>query len=114
MEAVDRSPDEADKIAYGTIYQHLKTSFTKHSAAHGVYLLGSGAWQVKDIPRGGKRFKSAGDTSGRRAGLASAEKIANQKSNQWSEQTVGRIAMTPVGVYRLLAFSKFFPDCPSV
>ena len=36
--AVRRSPSE-----------HLKASFTKHPSAQGIYLLGSGAWGVKDI-----------------------------------------------------------------
>lgn len=49
MEGMDTSPDEADAISTETIYQHLKSSFNKHPAAQGIYLLGSGAWQVKDI-----------------------------------------------------------------
>jgi len=49
MEGMDTTPYEADKISPETIYQHLKTSFTKHASAQGIYLLGSGAWQVKDI-----------------------------------------------------------------
>lgn len=49
MEGMDTSPGEADKISSDTIYQHLKTSFHKYPTAQGVYLLGSGAWQVKDI-----------------------------------------------------------------
>jgi maleate cis-trans isomerase len=49
MEGMNTSPDEADAISTETIYQHLKSSFNKHPAAQGVYLLGSGAWQVKDI-----------------------------------------------------------------
>ena len=49
MEGMDTSPDEADKISVEAIYQHLKASFNKHPAAQGIYLLGSGAWQVKDI-----------------------------------------------------------------
>lgn len=49
MEGMDTSPYEADKISTDTIYQHLKSSFHKHPTAEGVYLLGSGAWQVKDI-----------------------------------------------------------------
>ena len=31
------------------IYRHLKRSYAKHASAQGIYLLGSGAWQVKDI-----------------------------------------------------------------
>ena len=49
MEGMDTSPGEADKISSDTIYQHLKASFTKHPSAQGIYLLGSGAWGVKDI-----------------------------------------------------------------
>ena len=49
MEGMDTSPDEADKISAETIYQHLKQAYTKHAAAQGIYLLGSGCWQVKDI-----------------------------------------------------------------
>ena len=49
MEGMDTSPDEADKVSTETIYQHLKQSYAKHPAAQGIYLLGSGAWQVKDI-----------------------------------------------------------------
>ena len=49
MEGMDTSPDEADKISTETIYQHLKSSFNKHPTAQGIYLLGSGAWGVKDI-----------------------------------------------------------------
>jgi maleate cis-trans isomerase len=49
MEGMDTSPGEADKISTETIYQHLKASFNKHPGAQGIYLLGSGAWQVKDI-----------------------------------------------------------------
>jgi maleate cis-trans isomerase len=49
MEGMDTTPDEADKISSDTIYQHLKTSFNKHPSAQGIYLLGSGAWQVRDI-----------------------------------------------------------------
>jgi len=49
MEGMDTSPGEADKISTDTIYQHLKSSFNKHPMAQGIYLLGSGAWQVKDI-----------------------------------------------------------------
>ncbi len=49
MEGMDTSPDEADKISTETIYRHLKASFVKHSTAQGIYLLGSGAWQVKDV-----------------------------------------------------------------
>ena len=49
MEGMDTTPYEADKISTETIYQHLKWSFTKHPWAQGIYLLGSGAWQVKDI-----------------------------------------------------------------
>jgi len=49
MEGMDTSPDEADKISAETIYHHLKSSFNKHPAAQGIYLLGSGAWQVKDV-----------------------------------------------------------------
>jgi hypothetical protein len=43
------TPDEADKISTETIYQHLKASFNKLPTAQGIYLLGSGAWGVKDI-----------------------------------------------------------------
>src|SRR4249919_662034 len=46
---MDTSPDEAGKISAETIYQHLKASFNKHPTAQGIYLLGSGAWGVKDI-----------------------------------------------------------------
>jgi len=49
MEGMDTSPDEADKISSETIYQHLKNSFNKHPSAQGIYLLGSGAWGIKDI-----------------------------------------------------------------
>jgi maleate cis-trans isomerase len=49
MEGMDTSPDEADKISSETIYQHLKASFNKFPTAQGIYLLGSGAWGVKDI-----------------------------------------------------------------
>ncbi len=49
MEGMDTSPDEADKISTETIYQHLKRSYVKNPSAQGIYLLGSGAWQVKDI-----------------------------------------------------------------
>ncbi|HEU4640364.1 MAG TPA: hypothetical protein VFS84_16035, partial [Candidatus Binatia bacterium] len=49
MEGMDTSPDEADKISTETIYQHLKASFNKFPTAQGIYLLGSGAWGVKDI-----------------------------------------------------------------
>jgi maleate cis-trans isomerase len=49
MEGMDTSPGEADGISSETIYQHLKASFNKHPAAQGIYLLGSGAWQVKDV-----------------------------------------------------------------
>jgi maleate cis-trans isomerase len=49
MEGMDTSPGEADKISTDTIYQHLKSSFNKHPTAQAIYLLGSGAWQVKDI-----------------------------------------------------------------
>ena len=49
MEGMDTSPDEADKISTETIYQHLKASFNKFPTARGIYLLGSGAWGVKDI-----------------------------------------------------------------
>jgi maleate isomerase len=49
MEGMDTSPDEADEVSTETIYQHLKQSYAKYSAAQGIYLLGSGAWQVKDI-----------------------------------------------------------------
>jgi maleate isomerase len=49
MEGMDTTPYDADKISTDTIYQHLKSSFNKHPTAQGIYLLGSGAWQVKDI-----------------------------------------------------------------
>lgn len=49
MEGMDTSPDEAAGISAETIYRHLKSSFAKHPAAQAIYLLGSGAWQVKDI-----------------------------------------------------------------
>jgi maleate cis-trans isomerase len=49
MEGMNTTPYEADKISTDTIYQHLKTSFNKFPNAQGIYLLGSGAWQVKDI-----------------------------------------------------------------
>jgi maleate cis-trans isomerase len=49
MEGMDTSPGEADKISSDTIYQHLKASFKKFPSAQGIYLLGSGAWQVKEI-----------------------------------------------------------------
>jgi maleate cis-trans isomerase len=49
MEGMDTSPDEADGISAETIYRHLKSSFNKHPSAQGIYLLGSGAWQVKDV-----------------------------------------------------------------
>jgi len=49
MEGMDTSPDEADKVSGEMIYQHLKQSYAKHPSAQGIYLLGSGAWQVKDI-----------------------------------------------------------------
>ena len=49
MEGMDTSPGEADKIAAETIYQHLKSSFNRHPSAQGIYLLGSGAWQIKDV-----------------------------------------------------------------
>ena len=49
MEGMDTSPGEADKISTDTIYRHLKSSFNKFPNAQGIYLLGSGAWQVKDI-----------------------------------------------------------------
>jgi len=49
MEGMDTSPDEADRISTETIYQHLKRSYAKHASAQGIYLLGSGAWLVKDI-----------------------------------------------------------------
>ncbi|HET9884230.1 MAG TPA: hypothetical protein VFS81_20930 [Candidatus Binatia bacterium] len=45
---MDRSPDEADKISTEKMYQHLKASFKKFPTAQGIYLLGSGAWGVKD------------------------------------------------------------------
>ena len=49
MEGMDTSPDEADGLATETIYRHLKASLHKHPSADGVYLLGSGAWGIKDI-----------------------------------------------------------------
>jgi maleate cis-trans isomerase len=49
MEGMNTTPYEADKISTDTIYEHLKSSFNKHPTAQGIYLLGSGAWQVKDI-----------------------------------------------------------------
>ena len=49
MEGMDTSPDEADGIATETIYRHLKVSLNKHTAAQGIYLLGSGAWGIKDV-----------------------------------------------------------------
>lgn len=49
MEGMDTSPDEADKISTETIYRHIKQAYAKHASAQGIYLLGSGAWQVKDI-----------------------------------------------------------------
>lgn len=49
MEGMDTSPDEADAISTETIYRHLKASFNKHPSAQGIYLLGSGAWGIKDI-----------------------------------------------------------------
>jgi maleate cis-trans isomerase len=49
MEGMDTSPHEADTVSRETIYQHLKRSYVKHPSAQAVYLLGSGAWQVKDI-----------------------------------------------------------------
>jgi len=49
MEGMDTSPDEADGISTEIIYRHLKSSFNKHPQAQAIYLLGSGAWQVKDI-----------------------------------------------------------------
>jgi maleate cis-trans isomerase len=49
MEGMDTSPGEADGIPTETIYQHLKASFNKYPSAQGIYLLGSGAWQVKDV-----------------------------------------------------------------
>lgn len=49
MEGMDTSPGEADGIASETIYRHLKASFNRHPSAQGIYLLGSGAWQVKDV-----------------------------------------------------------------
>ena len=49
MEGMDTSPGEADAISTETIYQHLKSSFNKHPSAQGIYLLGSGAWGIKDI-----------------------------------------------------------------
>ena len=49
MEGMDTSPEEADKISPETIYPHHKASFNKFPTAQGIYLLGSGAWGVKDI-----------------------------------------------------------------
>jgi maleate cis-trans isomerase len=49
MEGMDTTPYEADRISSDTIYRHIKSSFNKYPAAQGIYLLGSGAWQVKDI-----------------------------------------------------------------
>jgi maleate cis-trans isomerase len=49
MEGMDTSPGEADAISNETIYQHLKASFNKFPSAQGIYLLGSGAWGIKDI-----------------------------------------------------------------
>jgi maleate cis-trans isomerase len=49
MEGMDTSPEEAEGISTETIYRHLKRSYAKHASAQGIYLLGSGAWQVKDI-----------------------------------------------------------------
>ncbi len=49
MEGMNTTPYEADKISTETIYQHLKASFNKHPTAQGIYLLGSGAWGIKDI-----------------------------------------------------------------
>jgi len=49
MEGMDTSPSEADGVSNETIYRHLKTSFNKHPTAQGIYLLGSGAWGIKDI-----------------------------------------------------------------
>jgi maleate cis-trans isomerase len=49
MDGMNTSPDEADAVSTETIYRHLKASFNKHPRAQGIYLLGSGAWQVKDI-----------------------------------------------------------------
>lgn len=49
MEGMDTSPGEADKVSVEMIYQHLKQSYAKHPTAQGIYLLGSGAWAVKDI-----------------------------------------------------------------
>lgn len=49
MEGMDTSPDEADAISAETIYRHLKSSFNKHPKAQAIYLLGSGAWRVKDV-----------------------------------------------------------------
>jgi maleate cis-trans isomerase len=49
MEGMDTSPDEADKVSVEMIYQHLKQSYERHPGAQGIYLLGSGGWQVKDI-----------------------------------------------------------------
>ena len=49
MEGMDTTPYEADNISNEAIYRHLKTSFNRHPTAQGIYLLGSGAWQVKDI-----------------------------------------------------------------
>jgi maleate cis-trans isomerase len=49
MEGMDTSPDEADQISTEMIYQHLKRSHARYPAAQGIYLLGSGAWGIKDI-----------------------------------------------------------------
>jgi maleate cis-trans isomerase len=49
MEGMDTSPDEADRVSNEMIYRHLKRSHAKHPAAQGIYLLGSGAWGIKDI-----------------------------------------------------------------
>ena len=49
MEGMNTTPYEADQISTDTIYQHLKSSFNKFPNAQAIYLLGSGAWQVKDI-----------------------------------------------------------------
>lgn len=49
MEGMDTSPGEADGISTETIYQHLKSSFNKFPSAQGIYLLGSGAWGIRDI-----------------------------------------------------------------
>jgi len=49
MEGMDTSPGEADNLSAQEIYAHLKRSFLKHSAAEGIYLLGSGAWRVIDV-----------------------------------------------------------------